>query len=432
MAMNDMINDPWRDDEAFARQLDAADPLASYRSQFHIPKGSDGRELVYFAGNSLGLQPRATRELINQELDDWASLAVEAHFHGKTPWYSYHEVFREVGARLVGALPGEVVMMNSLTVNLHLLMASFYRPTPQRFKILIEDAAFPSDTYAVRSQLIHHGFDPDAGLVIARPRAGEHIIRTEDILSLLADEGERIALVMMSGVNYYTGQVFDMARITAAAQAKGCKVGWDLAHAAGNLVLKLHDWNVDFAAWCSYKYLNSGPGAVAGAFVHERHGNNLGIPRLAGWWGNDPATRFRMHLEPRFIPRPGADGWQVSNPPIFSLAPLRASLALFDQATMPALQAKSERMTAYLLWLLDRSAGDDLRVITPRDPKQRGCQLSLLVRDRPRERFVALQRAGVICDFREPDVIRVAPVPLYNTFHDVWRFAELLSDSPKS
>jgi len=424
--------DSWRDDEAYARQLDVSDPLASYRNQFHIPMGVDGRELVYFAGNSLGLQPRATRELINQELDDWATLAVEAHFHGKTPWYSYHEVFREVGARLVGALPGEVVMMNSLTVNLHLLMASFYRPTPQRFKILIEDAAFPSDTYAVRSQLIHHGFDPDTGLIVAKPRTGEHTIRTEDIQSLLGAEGERIALVMMSGVNYYSGQALDMARLTAAAQAKGCTVGWDLAHAAGNLVLKLHDWNVDFAAWCSYKYLNSGPGAVAGVFVHERHGNNPDIPRFAGWWGNDPATRFRMHLEPRFIPRAGADGWQVSNPPIFSLAPLRAALALFDQATMPALRSKSVRMTAYLLWLLDRAGGGAWQIITPRDIEQRGCQLSLLVNDRPRERFSALQRAGVICDFREPNVIRVAPVPLYNTFHDVWRFARVLGDLPKS
>lgn len=425
-------SDSWKNDEAFARQLDAADPLASYRNQFHIPKGPDGRDIVYFAGNSLGLQPKATRELINQELDDWAALAVEAHFHGKTPWYSYHEVFREAGARLVGGLPGEVVMMNSLTVNLHLLMVSFYRPTRERYKILIEDAAFPSDTYAVRSQLIHHGFDPDAGLIVARPRAGEHVLRTDDILSLLADEGERIALVMMSGVNYYSGQVFDIPRITSAAQAIGCKVGWDLAHAAGNIVLKLHDWNVDFAAWCNYKYLNSGPGAVAGAFVHERHGKNLELPRFAGWWGNDPATRFRMHLEPRFIPRTGADGWQLSNPPIFSLAPLRASLDLFDKATMPALRAKSERLSAFLLWLLDQSAMESLRVITPREPGQRGCQLSLLVNDRPRERFAALQRAGVTCDFREPNVIRVAPVPLYNTFHDAWRFAKLLSESPKS
>lgn len=431
MTLLQATNDTWKNDEAFARQLDAADPLASYRDQFLIPKGPDGREIVYFAGNSLGLQPKATRELINQELDDWASQAVEAHFHGKTPWFSYHEVFRDVGARLVGGLPGEVVMMNSLTVNLHLLMVSFYRPTRERYKILIEDAAFPSDTYAVRSQLILHGFDPDAGLIVARPRAGEHTIRTEDILSLIAEEGGHIALVMMSGVNYYTGQVFDIPRITAAAHAKGCKVGWDLAHAAGNLVLKLHDWNVDFAAWCSYKYLNSGPGAVAGAFVHERHGNNPDLPRFAGWWGNDPATRFRMHLEPRFIPRAGADGWQISNPPIFSLAPLRASLEFFDKAAMPALRAKSERLSGYLLWLLDQSGMDSLRVITPRDPEQRGCQLSLLVNDRPRERFVAWQRAGVTCDFREPNVIRVAPVPLYNTFHDAWRFAQILSESPK-
>jgi len=422
----------WRDDEAYARALDADDSLASYRRQFHIPKDVHGQDVVYFAGNSLGLQPKATRDLVTQELDDWATQAVEAHFHGKTPWYSYHEVFRESGARLVGAVPGEVVMMNSLTVNLHLLMASFYRPTPRRFKILIEDAAFPSDTYAVRSQLIHHGFDPDAGLILARPRSGEWVIRTEDILSLLSEQGDQIALVLLSGVNYYTGQVFDMPRITAAAQAAGCRVGWDLAHAAGNLVLNLHEWNVDFAAWCNYKYLNSGPGAVAGAFVHERHGADATIPRFAGWWGNDPATRFRMHLEPRFIPRPGADGWQISNPPILAMAPIRASLALFDQATMPQLRAKSERLTAYLLWLLDCAPADTWRVITPREPEQRGCQLSLLVHDRPRERFAALQRAGIVCDFREPNVIRVAPVPLYNTFHDVWRFVMALAAVPNS
>lgn len=424
--------DHWQDDEAFARSLDASDELGPFRNQFHIPKDDAGRDVVYFAGNSLGLQPRATRELVTQELDDWAAQAVEAHFHGKTPWYSYHEVFREVGARLVGAIPGEVVMMNSLTVNLHLLMASFYRPTPKRYKILIEDAAFPSDTYAVRSQLIHHGFDPDAGLVLARPRDGEFVIRTEDIESILAKQGDQIALVMLSGVNYYTGQAFDIQRITAAGHAAGCRVGWDLAHAAGNLVLKLHDWNVDFAAWCSYKYLNSGPGAVAGAFVHERHGADPSIPRFAGWWGNDPATRFRMHLEPRFIPRAGADGWQISNPPILAMAPLRASLALFDEATMPRLRAKSERLTGYLLWLLDRAPADTWRIITPREPERRGCQLSILVNDRPRERFAALQKAGIVCDFREPNVIRVAPVPLYNTFHDVWRFSQALTSLPKS
>jgi len=421
-----------QDDEAFARSLDASDELGPFRNQFHIPKDDAGRDVVYFAGNSLGLQPRATRELVTQELDDWAAQAVDAHFHGKTPWYSYHEVFREVGARLVGAIPGEVVMMNSLTVNLHLLMASFYRPTPKRYKILIEDAAFPSDTYAVRSQLIHHGFDPDAGLVLARPREGEFVIRTEDIESILAKQGDQIALVMLSGVNYYTGQVFDLQRITAAGHAAGCRVGWDLAHAAGNLVLKLHDWNVDFAAWCSYKYLNCGPGAVAGAFVHERHGADPSIPRFAGWWGNDPATRFRMHLEPRFIPRAGADGWQISNPPILAMAPLRASLALFDEATMPRLRAKSERLTGYLLWLLDRAPADTWRIITPREPERRGCQLSILVNDRPRERFSALQKAGIVCDFREPNVIRVAPVPLYNTFHDVWRFSQALTSLPKS
>lgn len=425
-AGNTAVPQTFSTEEAFARKMDAEDPLARYRERFLIPKRPDGRPAIYFAGNSLGLQPKSVRAALEQELDDWARLGVDAHFQGKTPWYSYHEEFRAGGARLVGAEPGEVVMMNSLTVNLHLMMASFYQPTTQRFKIVMEHAAFPSDTYAVRTQLRHHGFDPDEGLVTVAPRAGEHVIRTEDIEAFLGRDGDSVALLLFGGVNYYSGQVFDMARITAAARAEGCVVGWDLAHAAGNVELKLHEWDVDFAVWCNYKYLNSGPGAVAGCFVHDRHGRNPDVPRLAGWWGNDPATRFRMHLEPEFVPRDGADGWQVSNPPILALAPVRASYAMFDEVGMAALRAKSVTLTAYLEYLVDGISTERFEIITPRDPDERGCQLSILAHERPRELFAALEEDGVVCDFREPGVIRVAPVPLYNTFHDVWRFGQVL------
>lgn len=413
-------------EEAFAHQFDAADPLRRYREHFHIPPRPDGSPVAYFCGNSLGLQPKSVPALMQQELDDWARLGVDAHFKEQGGWYSYHELFRDSGARLVGARPGEVVMMNSLTVNLHLMMATFYRPTPERHKILIDTPAFPSDLYAIKSQIRQHGFDPEQALSELRPRQGEHILRTEDIEAEIARRGQEVALVLLNGVNYYTGQLFDVPRITAAAHRQGCVVGLDLAHAAGNVVLKLHDWDIDFAVWCSYKYLNSGPGAIGGCFVHEKHGQNLELPRLAGWWGNDPATRFQMHLQPDFVPRPGADGWQVSNPPIFAMVPLRASLALFDEAGMPALRAKSERLTGYLEFLLDRQAPGRFEVITPRDPKQRGCQLSILVHDRPQELLQALHAEGIVCDFRPPNVIRVAPVPLYNTFHEVWRFVQVL------
>jgi kynureninase len=412
-------------EEAFAGHLDARDPLAHFRERFLIPRCADGSPVIYFCGHSLGLQPRAVRELLHQELDDWATLAVEGHFKGKTPWYSYHEVFREAGARLVGALPGEVVMMNSLTVNLHLMLATFYRPTAERHQILIDEPAFPSDLYAVQSQLRHHGYDPAEALVALRPRDGEHLIRTEDAEELLARHGQQAAVMLLNGVNYLTGQWFDLERLAGAAQRQGCVVGLDLAHAAGNVPLRLHDWNVDFAVWCSYKYLNSGPGAVAGGFVHERHGRNLDLPRFAGWWGNDPATRFQMPAQ--FVPRPGADGWQVSNPPILALAPLRASLALFDEAGMAALRAKSECLTGYLQYLLDQLPPGRFDVITPREPARRGCQLSILVAERAHALLHALEEKGVVCDFREPNVIRVAPVPLYNSFHEVWRFVHLLA-----
>jgi kynureninase len=412
-----------------AADLAHADPLAAYRAAFLLPQRPDGRPAVYFCGHSLGLQPRALRPLLEQELDDWARLGIDAHFKGATPWYSYHEIFRDVGARLVGARPGEVVMMNSLTVNLHLMLVTFYRPRPGRFKILLDEPVFPSDLYAVKSQLQLHGLHPADALLTARPRPGEHTVRPDDLLALLERQGPEIAVVLLSGVNYFTGQLFDMGAVTAAAHRQGCVAGFDLAHAAGNVPLRLHDWDVDFAVWCSYKYLNSGPGAVAGCFVHERHGHDLSLPRLAGWWGNDPATRFQMQRQTDFVPRPGADGWQISNPPILAMVPLRASLGLFDEAGMPALRAKSERLTGYLQDLLDRLPPGRLEVITPRDPAQRGCQLSLLVRERVPELLQALEAAGVVCDFREPNVIRVAPVPLYNTFQEVWTFAQTLADA---
>ena len=414
--------------EDFAKRLDERDPLAKYRDRFALPL-RNGEPVLYVNGNSLGLMPKVTRELVVQELDDWATLAVDAHFAGKTPWFSYHEVFREPGARLVGALPGEVVMMNGLTVNLHLMMSTFYRPTPERHKILIEDGAFPSDTYAVQTQLALHGFDPAHALIRQAPRDGEATLRTEDIVQTIEQRGNEIALVLFPGVQYYTGQFLDVEAITRAAHAKGCRAGWDLAHAAGNVVLHLHDWDVDFAVWCSYKYLNAGPGAVAGCFVHERHGANASLPRLGGWWGNDPETRFQMHEQRDFIPRRGADGWQLSNPSILAMAPLRASLQIFDEAGMESLRRKSVVLTGYLEWLLGRGEEGRFEMITPNEPEARGCQLSLRVLSRPRQTLDALEAAGITADHRPPDVVRFAPVPLYNTFHEVWRLAKTLREA---
>ena len=413
-------------DESEALALDAADPLAPYRERFHVPE-PDGRPVVYLCGNSLGLQPKTARAIVEQELDDWRDLAVGAHFDGVRPWFPYHEQFRESGARVVGARPGEVVMMNGLTVNLHLLMVSFYRPTPARHRILIEASAFPSDRYAVASQVAFHGFDPEEGVLVARPRDGEAVLRDEDLDALLDEHGDSIALVLIGGVQYYTGQLFDLGRVAEKARALGCVVGFDLAHAAGNVPLRLHEWGVDFAAWCTYKYLNAGPGSVAGAFVHERHAADASRPRFAGWWGNDPATRFSI---PRtFVPRAGADGWQLSNPPILSMAPLVASLAIFDEVGMETLRAKSIALTGYLERCLDTIPGERFDVITPREPERRGCQLSIRVREGARELHAALGAARVVCDYREPDVIRVAPVPLYNSFHDVWQFVSILGSA---
>jgi len=414
--------------EDFAKRLDERDPLAHFRDRFAIPKHGDG-PVLYFNGNSLGLMPKSARAFVADELDDWAELAVEAHFAGKTPWFSYHEALREPFARLVGALPGEVVAMNGLTVNLHLMMATFFRPAGSRNKILIEDGAFPSDTYAAQSQLALHGIDPVEGLIRVAPRAGEALLRADDLVALIERRGSEIALVLLPGVQYYTGQLLDIAAVTKAARRNGCVAGWDLAHAAGNVPLKLHDWDVDFAAWCSYKYLNAGPGAIAGCFVHERHGRNPTLPRMGGWWGNDPATRFSMHEQRHFAPREGADGWQLSNPPILAMAPLRASLSIFDEAGMDALRAKSVVLTGYLEWLFDQSGRKRFEVITPKNPDERGCQLSLRILDRPAETLREIEALGVVGDFRPPDVVRVAPVPLYNTFHEVWRFVRLIQSA---
>jgi kynureninase len=415
-------------EESFAKQLDAEDPLRSFRDKFHLPLGNDGKPLIYFAGNSLGLMPKSARQAVDQELDDWANLGVDAHLEAKTPWYTYHEPLREPTARMVGAKPVEVICMNSLTVNLHLMMATFYRPTKSRFKILMEDPAFPSDTYAIKTQIVHHGLNPKEALILARPRAGEFTVRTEEIFELIEKHAAELAVVLIGGMNFFTGQWFDIPRITRTAQKHGITVGVDLAHAIGNVPLSLHGWNVDFAVWCSYKYLNAGPGAVAGAYLHERHATDTKLPRLAGWFGNDPNTRFRMQLEPEFIPVASADGWQISNPPILSMAPLRASLAIFEEAGgMEALRQKSIKLTGYLQFLLEGGgSGKRFNVITPRETNERGCQLSIQAQEDPKELFDKVEAAGVKCDFREPNVIRAAPTPLYNSFHEVWRFASFL------
>jgi kynureninase len=405
-----------------ALAMTARDPLAGYRNLFHIPKTPDGADCVYLSGHSLGLQPKTARGYVERELEDWAKLGVEGHFHAQNPWVPYHEMLAAPTARLVGALPEEVVVMNSLTVNLHLMLVSFYRPKGARNKIVVESNAFPSDQYAVQSQIRYHGYDPASSLVEIAPRPRETTIRTEDIEKLLAAEGERIALLMLGGVNYYSGQAFECARITEAAHAKGCAVGFDMAHAAGNIPVKLHDWNPDFAVWCNYKYLNGGPGCIAGCFVHERHARNPNLPRFAGWWGNDKDARFRM--EPQFQPIAGAEGWQLSNPSILSMAALRASMDIFDEVGMERLRAKSERLTTYLEFLLEQKPQEGFSIITPRDPAQRGAQLSLRVTKNGRAVCESLAHHGIICDWREPDIMRVAPVPLYNSFLDVHTFVE--------
>jgi kynureninase len=408
----------------FAAQMDADDALHNFREKFYLPKQPNGEDVLYFTGNSLGLQPKLAREYIEQELNDWATFGVEGHFHAKNPWMPYHEFLTNSMANVVGAKPCEVVVMNSLTVNLHLLMVSFYRPNGKRNKIVIEKNAFPSDQYAVQSQIKFHGFEVESSLIELEPRGGESILRTADILETIRQNGDEIALIMLGGVNYYTGQAFDFEAITKGGHEAGAMVGFDLAHAAGNILLDLHDWNVDFAAWCSYKYLNSGPGGIAGVFIHENHIARTDLPRFAGWWGHDKETRFLMGDE--FVPIKTAEGWQLSNPPIFQMASLRASLEIFAQAGMKNLREKSVKLTNYLEYLLSEIEDKRIEIITPSNPSERGCQLSIRVKNSDKELFRAITEKGVIADWREPDVIRVAPVPLYNSFLDCWKFVEVL------
>jgi kynureninase len=410
----------------YAAECDLSDPLAEYRSQFHIPKTASGFDCIYLCGNSLGLQPVNAKAAILQELDDWRNLGVEGHFDAKHPWMPYHENLTQSYAQLVGAQTTEVVAMNSLTVNLHLLMVSFYRPTTERYKIIIEGGAFPSDQYAVKSQLEFHGFEPEQALVELQPRPGERTLRKEDILATIEKEGPTTALIMLGGVNYYTGQFYPLKEVTEAGHKQGCVVGFDLAHAVGNVPLSLHDWGTDFACWCSYKYLNSGPGSLAGCFVHQRH-QETDRPRFAGWWGHDKDSRFKMGSD--FQPIPGAEGWQLSNPPILSLAAVKASLELFDEVGMKALRKKSLKLTGFLIYLLKSVQG--LEIMTPTVEAERGCQLSLLVPKDGRAVFEALSEADVVCDWREPDCIRIAPVPLYNSFRDVFRFTQILKETLK-
>ena len=410
-----------------ASTLDAADPLRHFRDEFHLPL-HDGAPQAYFVGNSLGLQPKGVRTHVEEVLDKWAREAVEGHFTGSAQWMPYHELVRDSLARVVGALPSEVVAMNSLTANLHFMLVSFYRPTRERPVLLMEAGAFPSDRYALESQVRFHGFDPAEALVEVAPDNADGTFSMAAIERAIAEHGPRLATIVWPGVQYRTGQAFDLKEIARLGHAAGAVVGFDLAHAVGNLPLRLHDADADFAVWCHYKYMNAGPGAVAGCFVHERHARTE-RPRFAGWWGNDASVRFRMG--PQFSATPGADGWQLSNPPILGLAPLRASLEQFDRATLPALRAKSERLTGYLEALIDADLRDVLQVATPRDPAQRGCQLSLRViggRERGRELFEFLAARGVLGDWREPDVIRIAPVPLYNSFADVLRFARTVKE----
>lgn len=408
----------YEDTPECAARLDAEDELAPFRDQFHLPEREDGSPFLYLTGNSLGLQPKRTKEAVGRVLDDWARLGVLGHLDAEKPWLPFHEFLTEPMARIVGALPHEVVVMNSLTVNLHLLMASFFQPKGHRNRIIIENNAFPSDRYAVRSHLAWRGIDPEEGLVVL---GRGDLLSTEEVEQYLEVEGDRVALLLMSGVNYYSGQRFDMRRIVEASHAAGCMVGFDLAHAAGNVELDLHAWNADFAAWCSYKYLNAGPGGPGGVFVHERHVRDATVPRLAGWWGHDKKTRFQM--PDRFVPLPTAEGWQLSNPPILALAALAASLEVFDEAEMQRLARKSRRLTGFLEFLLHRRLSDGVHIITP---QERGAQLSLRIPVGGRDVFDVLEGAGVICDWREPDIIRVAPVPLYNSFRDALRFADEL------
>jgi kynureninase len=411
----------------YAKSLDEEDSLREFRQKFFIPQ-HNGKDCIYFTGNSLGLQPKTVSQYVQQELNDWAELGVEAHFHAKNPWLPYHEIFPKQLSKIVGCMPDEVVVMNSLTINLHLLMVSFYRPTKDRYKIICEAKAFPSDQYAFESQARYHGFDPGDAIIEVKPRVGEHTIRTEDIISTIEQSNNQTALVLFGGVNYYTGQYFDIRSITEAAHKAGAYAGFDLAHAAGNVELHLHNHAIDFACWCSYKYLNSGPGGVAGVYIHEKHIADKNLPRFAGWWGYTKETRFQM--EKGFQPIPTAEGWQVSNAPILSMAAHKASLDIFEEAGMSRLCDKGRRLTGYLLFIIDainsKYSNKTIEVITPQNEKERGCQVSMLMLRKGKEIFNELSKQGVVADWREPNVIRIAPVPLYNTFEDIWRFGNII------
>ena len=409
---------------AYAKQLDKEDTVSHYREQFHIPKDKDGNNWLYFTGNSLGLQPKATQKYIQQELEDWANFGVEGHFEAKNPWMPYHEFLTESMAKIVGAKPIEVVIMNTLTTNLHLLMVSFYQPTKTKYKIVIESDAFPSDRYAVQTQLDFHGFDANEGLIEWKPRPGEELLNIEDLETILEKQGDEIALLLIGGVNYYTGQYLDLKKITQLGHAKNCMVGIDLAHGVGNIKPDLHNSGVDFAAWCTYKYLNSGPGSLGGLFVHEKHAHNKKLKRFAGWWSHNKATRFNMRQPLDVIP--GAEGWQLSNPPILSMAAIKASLDMFNEVGMEALREKSERLTGYFEFLINELNNNKIKIITPSNPTERGCQLSIQVKDADKNLHKKLTEAHIITDWREPDVIRCAPVPLYNTFEDVYRMVDKL------
>jgi len=412
----------------FARQLDEKDVLAKYRSEFIFPK-VNGKQVIYFTGNSLGLQPKRTKAYVDEIMDDWGNLAVEGHFYAEKPWWDYHERFAAPLSTVVGAKPSEVTVMNTLTVNLHLLMVTFYRPTAKKYKIICEEKAFPSDQYMFQSQVHFHGLDPKDTIVEIKRREGEHNIRLEDVLAKIDEVGDELALVLIGGVNYYTGQVFDMKTITEAGHKYGAYVGWDLAHAAGNIKLQLHDWNVDFAAWCSYKYMNSGPGNASGCFIHEMHHNDTSLPRFAGWWGHNKERRFKM--EPQFDPVRGADGWQISNLPVLSLAPYLASVEMFAEVGMDKLIEKRDLLTAYLEFILqevDKEVDSEFEVITPSDPTQRACQLSVFLHGEGRSLFDYLMKNGVITDWREPNVIRLAPVPFYCSFEDMYEFGQILRE----
>tara|TARA_B110000003_G_scaffold121437_1_gene123825 strand:+ start:24358 stop:25620 length:1263 start_codon:yes stop_codon:yes gene_type:complete len=408
----------------YARKLDQEDSLFYLKKEFHIPSDKDGNEWLYFTGNSLGLQPKITNKYIQQELDDWANFGVEGHFEAQNPWLSYHEFLTDSMARIVGGKPIEVVVMNTLTTNLHLLMVSFYQPTKTKYKIVIESDAFPSDRYAVQSQLAFHGFDPNEALIEWKPRTGEVLLEIEDLEAILDAQGDEIALLLIGGVNYYTGQFLNIKQITKLGHAKKCMVGIDLAHGAGNIQPNLHDSDVDFAAWCTYKYLNAGPGSLSGLFVHEKHAYRKDLPRFSGWWNHNKETRFNMRQP--FDVIAGAEGWQLSNPPILSMAAIKASLDIFEKVGMDALTKKSKKLTGFLEYLINQMALDTIKIITPSNPNERGCQLSFQVVNSDINLHKQLKENNIITDWREPDVIRCAPVPMYNSFEDVYRMANIL------